>query len=86
MTDIYSMRKTTYLLAIVGVFTIISYQNCSQELGKLDDPINKTSDGIPFPIDVDVDTIARMSCFSANLNNGEHFFTFKAYLKPFLRM
>jgi hypothetical protein len=74
----YSMRKTTYLLAIVGVFTIISYQNCSQELGQLGDTVTKASDGIPFPIEVDVDTIARMSCFSSNLNNGENFFSYKA--------
>ncbi|MCB0348987.1 MAG: hypothetical protein KDD37_09120 [Bdellovibrionales bacterium] len=72
------MKKTTYLLAVIGVFTIISYQNCSQELGDLSGAKKKTSDGIPFPIDADIDTIARMSCYNNSTNNGNAYFSYKA--------
>lgn len=58
------MKKSSYLIGIMTVFSIVSFQNCSQELGQLGGTVNKASDGIPFPIDVQVDTIARMSCYA----------------------
>lgn len=77
----YSMNKTTYLLAILGIFSILSYQNCSQELGSLGGKINKASDGIPFPVDVDIDTLAYMSCIKRRASDaldGGGYFSYKA--------
>ncbi len=72
------MKKVTYLLAAIGVLTIVSYQNCSQELGQLGGATKASGDGIPFPIDADIDTIARMSCYNNNNNNSGTYFSYKA--------
>jgi hypothetical protein len=70
------MKKTAFLLVVFGLITMVSYQNCSQELGKLGGNTKATADSIPFPIDADIDTIARMSCYlgsGSTIGNGTYF-------------